>query len=81
MSNKSVMVVRVQPIGNCQQRAISDSFWDIPAFAHAVTDDAGNTYTLNGVKDDVQSWYTAERKVPTRITMTFGNGDMDVRML
>jgi hypothetical protein len=81
MSNKSVMVVRIQPMGNCQQRVISDSFWGIPGFPIAVSDDTGNTYTLNGVKDDVQSWYATERKAPTRIVLTFGNGDRDVRMI
>ena len=73
MSNKVVAIMRVQQPGNCQGRII------IPAHAHAVTDNAGNSYTLHSKENDLQSWSSVQHKTPTRITMTFGNGDTDTR--
>lgn len=69
MSNKYVMVLRIQKPGNCQARMIVDTFSDIRGFPDQVTDDAGNTYTLHKQMPEYHCWYTVEDKPPTRITM------------
>ena len=81
MSNKYVMVIRVQSEEACQGRAVIDTFYDIPGFPEAITDDTGNTYTLNKTTDDYAAWQSIEDRPPNRITLTFGNGDKDVRIV
>jgi hypothetical protein len=81
VSNKYVMVIRVQAEGNCQGRAIIDTFHDIPGFPEAVSDDAGNAYTLDKMTEEYAAWHSVEDRPPSRITMTFAGGDKDMRVV
>lgn len=84
MSNKYVMVLRIQKPGNCQGRMIVDTFSDIPGFPDQLTDNVGNTYTLHKRTDEYQCWYSVEEKTPTRITMGWschGPGQNDTRFV
>lgn len=82
MSDRAVMVMRTQPQpAPCHCRSIVEQFTDIPAFPVAISDDAGNTYRMQAQRDDAgfAVWFTTEERPPTRITLTFANGDVDVR--
>ncbi len=77
---RQIYIMRVQePISPDQGRVVIDVINDAPMHPSAVTDDAGNTYSLNYESTDdfggTSAWYAVEYRPPTRLTLTFSDLD------
>ena len=68
---KFLYLMRVHPESQCG--AISANQIEIPDWPTAITDDAGNTYTQHDIAPERGScsWYAAEHRPPSRVTLYF----------